>query len=50
MKTVKALLVMTILISTQSTAASLTQTTSLCRMDFRSGGYQFITCLAGIFR
>lgn len=50
MKIVKTLLVMTMLISTQSIAASPTQTTSLCRMDFRSGGFQFITCLAGIFR
>jgi hypothetical protein len=49
-KIAKALLVTTLLISTQSVAATSTPSSNVCRMDFRMGGYQFITCLAGLFR
>jgi hypothetical protein len=49
-KIAKALLATTLLISTQSVAATSAPSSNFCRMDFRMGGYQFISCLAGLFR
>lgn len=50
MKIAKALLVTALLLWTPSMAVAAAPSSDLCRMDFRMGGFQLITCLAGLFR